>query len=208
MPALIALLLLSLPLLAQYQGKPAAAPPESLNAATRALLSDSGMQVVNAKGETAMQFWFRKEAPEKAPQGESNATLSDYAHGVFLGVVQVTGEQISDRRGDRIAPGLYMLRLSFHPEDGAHQGVATQRDFLILTKADTDTDPAATPAFMPLMKMAQAASGTNHPLSLSCWQQDNEFTAGLAKHGESDFVLQTKVGDLPLAIIVIGRHEG
>jgi len=208
MRAFIAFLLLSLPLLSQYQGKPAATPPESLNAATRALLSDTGVQVVNAKGETAMQFWFRKEAPAKAPHNESNATLSDYAHGTFLGVVQVTAEQISDRRGDRIAPGLYMLRLSFHPEDGAHQGVATQRDFLILTKADQDTDPAATPGFVPLMKMAQAASGTNHPLSLSCWQQDNEFTAGLSKHGESDYVLQTKVGDLPLAIIVIGRHEG
>ncbi len=192
---------------AQYQARSGGAPPSTLPEAVRATLVDSGVQVVSAKGDAAMQFWFRKEPPKKAPSGESGATLSDYAHGTFFGVVQV-GDGVNDRRGDRVAPGLYALRLSAYPEDGAHQGVAPQRDFFILTKAETDTDPNATPGFLALMKMAQVASGRNHPMSLSCWKQESDFTAGISKMGESDIVLQVKVGDLPLGIIVMGKHEG
>jgi hypothetical protein len=59
-----------------------------------------------------------------------------------------------------------------------------------------------------LMKMARETSGRNHPMSLSCWKQDTDFQPGVSKSGESDYVLQVKVGDLPLAIIVAGKHEG
>lgn len=192
---------------AQYQARPGGAVPSSLPETIRTTLADAGTQVVTAKGDTVMQFWFRKDAPAKAPSGESGATLADYAHGTFFGVVQIA-DNVNDRRGDRIPAGVYLLRLSAYPEDGAHQGVSPQRDFLVLTKADADTDPKATPGFVSLMKMARDASGRSHPMTLSCWKQESDFAAGLAKSGESDFVLQVKVGDLPLAIIVLGKHEG
>jgi hypothetical protein len=100
-----------------------------------------------------------------------------------------------------------VMRLSFHPVDGAHQGVATQRDFLILTPL-SDSDAAAVPDFAALMQLAKKASGTNHPLSMSCWKQDQDFSPGLHTAGENDTVLHARVGGVQLAIIIAGRHEG
>ena len=51
------------------------------------------------------------------------------------------------------------------------------------------------------------ASGTPHPLVFSVWKVDSNFKPGIAQEGETDWVLQTKVGDLPMAIIVEGKVE-
>jgi hypothetical protein len=99
------------------------------------------------------------------------------------------------------------LRLSYHPVNGDHQGVAPQRDFLVLTPAAIDTDPAAMPDFETLMNWSKKASGTPHPAVLSMWKVDDGFAAGFSKMGE-DWVLQTKVAETPIAIILIGKAEG
>jgi hypothetical protein len=186
------------------QGVPA---PAEAPASLREAITSPGVKVLTAAGETYMEFWFNAKPMSAAAKEETGATLDRVQHGAFAGVVRV-GKNVNDRRGDRIPAGLYVLRLSFHPVDGAHQGVATQRDFLILTKVASDTSAAATPAFTELMQLAKEASGTNHPLSLSCWKQDQEFSPGLHAAGENDTVLQVNVGGVQLAIIIAGRHEG
>jgi hypothetical protein len=165
------------------------------------------MKIVTASGEPYLEFWFVEKALPASSKEESGATLTGVQHGAFIGLVRV-GKNVNDRRGDRIRPGVYALRLSFHPVDGAHQGVATQRDFLVLTPAATDSDPAASPAFADLMKLAKAASGANHPLSLSCWKQDQDFSPGLGSAGENDTVLQVRIGGTAVVIIIAGRYEG
>ena len=79
---------------------------------------------------------------------------------------------------------------------------APQRDFLVLSPAATDKDLNSTPAFDALMDMSRKASGTPHPAVLSFSKADTD-TLGLTKQGE-DWVLQTKLGDTTIAVIVVG----
>jgi hypothetical protein len=55
------------------------------------------------------------------------------------------------------------------------------------------------------MDMSRKAGGTPHPAVLSFWRVENDFKPGIAAQ-ESDQVLQTKIGDVPIAVIVAGRN--
>jgi hypothetical protein len=129
------------------------------------------------------------------------------AQGTLVGVLRFPGAG-ADRRGQTIKAGLYTMRYSQYPVDGAHQGVAPQRDFLLLTPVSNDPDPNATPGFDDLVKMSTRASGTPHPAVLSIEQPGGTKFPELTKEGERDWVLNVKVGELPLAIIVAGKYEG
>jgi hypothetical protein len=86
--------------------------------------------------------------------------------------------------------------------------VAPQRDFALLTPTAEDKDPAALPNFQTLVEWSRKASGTPHPATLSIWKADTDFKPGFEKQGENDWVLQTKIGDTPVAIILIGQAAG
>jgi hypothetical protein len=121
-----------------------------------------------------------------------------------MGVVRFPAKYM-DRRGQSIQPGVYTMRFSFYPENGDHQGAAPQRDFLVLSRVAEDKDANATPTFEALMEMSRKASGTPHPLVLSMWKQDPAaFKPGVAAEGESDQVLQLKIGSTPISVIVAG----
>jgi hypothetical protein len=92
------------------------------------------------------------------------------------------------------------------PQDGDHLGVSPNVDFAVMVPAAADTDPAATPKFSELMNMSRKASGTPHPavLSLSAPSQASAAPA-IAKEGEHDWVVSSKIGDLALAITVVGQ---
>jgi hypothetical protein len=182
------------------------AVPADAPASLRSAVSGVGVKVLNASGETSLEFWFATQPLPMVDKGEEGATLNQVRHGALIGLVRV-GKNVNDRRGDRIAAGLYAMRLSFHPVDGAHQGIAPQRDFLVLTKPESDSDASATPAFGELMQLAKQGTGMGHPLSFSCWSQDQEFAPGLHAAGENDTVLHVVVGKTQFAIIVAGRYE-
>ncbi|HUS05851.1 MAG TPA: hypothetical protein VMZ52_06135 [Bryobacteraceae bacterium] len=180
---------------------PAGAPP-----AFPDLLQKDGIKVMDGK-KMVCELWFRSTAPSGPKSAEDNVSLPTIPQGALLGVIRFT-EKFSDRRGQSIAPGTYTLRYSMFPQNGDHQGVAPQRDFLLLTPVAEDKDPAATPKFDALVAMSRKASGTPHPAVLSFWKQESDFKAGIAQQGEHDWVLQTKLGDLPVAVIVVGKAEG
>jgi hypothetical protein len=115
----------------------------------------------------------------------------------------------ADRRGQVIPAGVYTLRYSLFPVDGAHSGVAPQRDFALLTPLAADPDPAAKPAFDDLVKMSGKASGTPHPAVLSLETPPAGATApSVVKEGEHDWTLTLKAGDVTFSIIVVGKSEG
>lgn len=189
----------------QYSAKPAGAPPSELAPAIAAELQQQGIQVVSDDGKVYCEVWLRAKAPQGPEAAEQNVMLKTIPHGALLGVIRYaqTGK---DRRGIAIKPGLYTLRFSYYPEDGAHMGVEPNRDFLILSPASEDTDPQATPGFNQLMDMSRKASGTNHPASLPLWRVDSNFNEGFAQVGE-DWVWSTKLGDIPVSIILIGINQ-
>jgi len=189
---------------AQYRMEPAGAPPSEVGPAIREALQKEGARIAGPQG-VVCEVWFRTGAP-KAPNSEQNVSFTDIPHGTLLGVIRFP-VQGADRRGQPLRPGVYTMRLSFYPVDGAHQGIAPTRDFLLLAPAAGDTDLNATPNFQQLVDMSRKASGTQHPAALNIWRPDETGPAALKQEGE-DWVFYSTIGDRPIALIVVGTFHG
>jgi hypothetical protein len=196
--------LLATATLADYKIEPAPSLPPDLSPAFGTLLQKEGVKVVGENGVFA-ELWLRSSAPSGSGVEAPGVSLPSVPHGAFLGVIRFPANG-ADRRGQSIKPGVYTLRYSHLPQDGDHLGVAPNLDFAVMVPAAIDKDPAANPKFDELMNMSRKASGTPHPvvLSLSAPSQASAAPA-IAKEGEHDWVVSTKIGELPLAITVVGQ---
>jgi hypothetical protein len=190
----------------QYKIEPAGPPPSELSAGMRDALQKDGIKVVGPNGSLVCELWFRTQAPSGPASTEQGVSLPTIPHGSLLGALRFpNGGQ--DRRGFSIKAGVYTLRYSLYPPDGNHQGVAPQRDFLLLTPAGDDSNVNATPSFDELVKMSAKSTGGTHPGVLSIWKDDPGTAQGITQDGE-DWVLHTKIGVLPIAMIVVGTFQG
>jgi hypothetical protein len=200
MRTLAAFFVCSLAAFAQYKPEPAGAPPAEVAPAIAQVMQKAGTKITN-NGAAYCEIWFRTDKPSGPKAAEENITLA-LPQGALLGVIRFTGNG-SDRRGQTIKAGVYTLRYGIMPVNGDHQGAAPQRDFLLMTPAADDKDLSSLPNFEALVAMSRKASGTPHPAVLSFWKADAD-KPGFSKQGESDWVLQTKFDDTPIAIILIG----
>ncbi len=187
-----------------YKLDKASAPPGDLPPAIAQALAPDGAKVVGPSGPVC-EIWWRKDIPQ-GKVSEENVSFTDIAHGTLMGVIRYLAPA-QDRRGQKLNPGVYTMRLSFFPVDGAHQGVSQTRDFLLLTPAAEDTDVNATPTYAQLVAMSKKAAGTNHPAVLNVWKSDSAGPAELKKEGE-DWILTGTAGGRPVSLIVIGVHQG
>jgi len=209
MTRLTALLLVALPGLVQecfaqnYKLEAISAAP-AVPSAYASVIDAQGYRVVGPSGPWC-EVWFRKSIPTGAKSGDE-AIVLPIAQGTLIGVIRLP-VQFADRRGQVIKPGLYTMRYSNFPVDGAHQGVAPQRDFALLTPIASDADPAATPDFGTLVDMSRK-SGTAHPAVLSLETPAGTTFPAVAKEGEKDWTLSAKVGSLTLSIILVGQAGG
>ncbi len=185
----------------QYKAEPAGAPPSELAAGIRSAMQQQGLKV-SGNGIT-VEVWFCSTEPAGPKSTEQDVTLPNIPQGALVGALRVTGNY-SDRRGQTIKPGVYTLRYSNYPVNGDHQGVAPQRDFLLLVPAANDSDPAATPNFDALVAMSKKASGTPHPAVLSCWKSDDGTKPGLSQSGDTDWVVNGSLGKDMISLIVVG----
>ncbi len=189
-------------LFAAYTVEPAGGPPAEVAEGIGSELEAEGHRILDG-GEVYAEFWFRKSSVESPDTREPiDVSWGSVPHGTLIGVARFPHE-VEERRGQRIDPGVYTLRFSYYPVDGAHQGVEPSRDFLILSPAAEDTDINATPDFDTLMAISRKVSGTTHPAGLAVWKNDFDWEAGLTEMGE-DLVLNTKVGDTEISLIVKG----
>lgn len=190
----------------EYAAQPGGEPPSELAPAVAAELQGAGTKIVSGDGKEFAEIWLRKSAPEGAESGEVDVTWTTMPHGALLGAIRFPSEA-ADRRAQKIAAGVYTLRFSYYPIDGAHMGVEPSRDFLILTPAADDQDPNAAPSFDELMQWSRKASNSNHPAALAMWKSDMDWEEGFAKLGEHDWVLSAKIGEAQVSIILIGTNE-
>ena len=174
--------------------------PRNWLATSRTVLDKSGF-AISGNGSPYCEIWFRARAPQGRASGERNVTLPSIPFGALVGTIHFDGEG-SDRRGQTIQSGWYTLRYGVMPSNEDHQGASPQRDFLLLTPAADDRDPDSTPNFDTLVGMSRKASGTRHPAVLSLWKADSD-APGFSQQGD-DWVLQTRLGDIPIAVILIG----
>jgi hypothetical protein len=206
MKKLSPLLVLSASLaLAQYKMEPAGAPPADLAPAFASTLQQQGVKILGVGGSVYCEVWFRTQAPS-GPKSTDDAVTLSIPQGTLLGVIRLAGPA-QDRRGQSLKAGTYTLRYSQYPVNGDHQGVAPQRDFALLVRTSDDADPSATPGFDALVALSAKASGTPHPAVLSLWNSTSDKFPNFSKQGDRDWVLDTKFGDLPISIILVGKAE-
>ena len=188
----------------EYKLEPITSAPTGVPAAYASLLDSKGYRIQGASG-TWCEIWFRKSIPTGAKPGDQAITLP-IAQGTFLGILRFPGKG-ADRRDQTLNAGIYTMRYSDYPVDGAHQGVAPQRDFALLTPIANDPDPNATPDFDKLVAQSKTC-GTAHAAVLSMEPPSGTTFPALTKEGDHDWALAVKVGDLPLAVIVAGAYQG
>jgi len=175
-----------------------------LPGAYASVVDSNGYRVVGSSGPLC-EIWFRKSIP-MGPKSSDPAIVFPIVQGTLIGVIRLPSAG-SDRRGQALKPGLYTMRYSDFPVDGAHQGVAPQRDFALLTPIANDPDPAATPDFDKLVAQSKT-SGTAHAAVMSLEPPSGDTFPSVTKEGETDWSLAVKVGGQPIAIIVAGTAGG
>jgi hypothetical protein len=206
MKNLFPLLVLSASLaFAQYKMEPAGAPPTDLAPAFASALQQQGVKILSPGGSVYCEVWFRTQVAS-GPKSTDDAVTLSIPQGALLGVIRFAGPA-QDRRGQSLKAGTYTLRYSQYPVNGDHQGVAPQRDFALLVRISDDTDPGATAGFDALVALSAKASGTPHPAVLSIWKSSSDKFPNFSKQGDHDWVLDTKVGDVPISIILAGKVE-
>ena len=188
-----------------YKLEPLATAAPGLPSAYAAAIQAQGVRINGASGAWC-EVWLAKSLPVGAKPDDATISFG-IAQGTLLGVIRFPGKG-ADRRGQVIPAGVYTLRYSMFPVDGAHSGVAPQRDFALLTPLAADPDPAAKPAFDDLVKISGKASGTPHPAVLSLETPPAGAAApSLVKEGEHDWTLTVKAGDITFTMIVAGKFE-
>jgi hypothetical protein len=188
----------------EYKLEAIATAAPDLPAAYASVIDSKGYRIVGPSGPWC-EIWFRKTITAGPKPSDAAITLP-IVQGTLLGILRFPGKG-ADRRDQAIKAGVYTMRYSDYPVDGAHQAVAPQRDFALLTPLANDTNPSATPDFEKLVEQSKS-SGTSHPVVLSLEPPSGTTFPALSKEGEHDVVLNVKVGDLPLAVIVVGKAEG
>jgi len=185
----------------EYKLEPISTAAPGLPAAYSALIETTGYRVIGPKGPWC-EVWLRKSIPVGAKSGDA-AIVLPIAQGTLLGILRFPGNG-QDRREQQLKAGVYTMRYSNYPVDGAHQGVAPQRDFTLLTPIANDADPAATPEFAKLVEMSKT-SGNPHP-AVFLLQAGSGAAPSVKKQGE-DVVLNVKSGDLGIGLVVVGKAE-
>jgi hypothetical protein len=185
----------------QYKADKAGPLPPEVAPGIAQVLEKSGFRITN-NGAKYCEVWFRAELPRAAGSKEPNVTLPNIPVGTLVGVIRFNAPGL-DRRGQSIAPGVYLLRYGIMPDNEHHEGAAPHRDFLLLTPAGEDQDPNATPNFDALVALSRKASRTPHPAVLSFWKADTD-APGFWQQGDTDWVLQAKLGDTPIDLIIAG----
>ena len=180
-------------------------PPEIAPGIAQALVKTGFL--ISKQGMAYCEIWLRASIPSgssRTARGEAapNVTLPDIPQGTLLGLIRFDGTGL-DRRGQTIQPGVYTLRYGIMPMNDTHQGAAPQRDFLLLAPAAEDRDPNLAPNFDTLLAMSRKASHSAHPAVLSFWKAASD-SPGFSQQGDSDWVLEAKIGDIPIDIIVAG----
>jgi hypothetical protein len=162
------------------------------------------VKILAPGGAQFCEIWIAKSVPAGSASTEQDVTLPTVPVGAVVGAIKFPAKG-ADRRGQIIQPGTYLLRYVIMPVNGAHLGAAPQRDFAALTPVAIDKG-APTATLEQVIAMSTKVSGTSHPavFSLAPGTGKVDFT----KEGDHDWTLNTKLGELPVAIILVGKAEG
>jgi hypothetical protein len=168
------------------------AVPVELAAPVKALLAAGGARV--KVGAVTLDFWWVKGLPAKAAAAPSWAEVEE---SVLVGAVRVDATY-RDVRGRTIKPGLYTLRFGIQPQNGDHLGVTPFREFLLLSPAASDKDPAPV-GHDGVIDLSKETVGISHPAVLSMNPPvTKDAPLSTIKHAEEN--LEGIVFEVPLTV--------
>jgi hypothetical protein len=169
------------------------APPKELAEPIQALLSERALQILDTKGELALEFWLRKELPVKATEAQvkNGLTYREVAESTLIGAVRIA-KPFTDYRKQKINPGIYTLRLGYQPMDGDHMGTAPHTEFCLLSPAAEDRSPDIMEP-KPLHVMS-AKTTNSHPGVLLLFPAKDVGEPKLVSKGEGNWALSFKQG--------------
>jgi hypothetical protein len=168
--------------------------PAEVAAPLAAKLAAGGVRAT-ANGAT-ITFWFVKDLPA--------ASWADVPEGTLVGAVKLDAD-VRDIRGHVMKAGVYTLRYGIQPANDDHFGVSPFRDFLLLSPAAIDKDPAAL-GHDGTIALSRQTIGGKHP---AVWSIDPPAAkeAPLAIYttelGHKSLIVE--VGRLKFGIVLIGR---
>src|SRR5256885_471438 len=106
--------------------------PTEIAAPVAAKVAPGGVRAT-ANG-TTITFWWAKDLP--------GASWADVPEGTLVGAVKLDVD-VKDIRGHVMKAGVYTLRYAVQPATDDHFGVSPFRDFLLVSPAAVDKDPAS-----------------------------------------------------------------
>ncbi len=199
-------LLLALPLAAaDFSTEPGVALPDAVPAGVKALVNPAGITVKGPDGKVNAEYWVRKAPFEGDPASGFGIRMKTIPEGALIGVVNFP-DGGHDFREQSVPAGVYTMRYALHPEDGNHMGVASSRDFAVLTPIDKDTEPAKNIAFNDLVALAKTV-GNPHPTIVRLEMADSSDTPHLWQDDSEHWVLDLDVSGEPVGFVVHGHSE-
>ena len=129
--------------------------PAELSAAIAGTISSGSVRA--SVGANTLTFWFVKQLPA--------AAWSEIKEGTLVGAVKID-KDFRDIRGRVVKAGTFTLRYGIQPANGDHLGVSPYREFLLLSPAGLDKDPAPR-GHDGTVELSKEAIGGSHPAVLS-----------------------------------------
>jgi hypothetical protein len=168
--------------------------PSEIAAAVAAKVAPGGVRA-NAAGAT-ITFWFVNDLP--------GASWAEVPEGTLVGAVKLDADT-RDIRGRMMKAGVYTLRYGIQPKTDDHFGISPFRDFLLLSPAAEDTDPA-TRSHDATVELSTHTLGGKHPAVLSIdppAAKDAPLSVYTTDLGHKSLIVE--VGKLKFGIVLIGR---
>jgi hypothetical protein len=186
-------------------------PPKELSEAIRKTLAPTCVQVNDAKGSLLMELWFTKELTVKATEAQikNGLTYREVPISTIVGAVRFA-KPYTDYRKQKIAAGVYTLRIAAQPQDGDHMGTAPYSEFCLLSPA---ADDQKTDLLEPKdLHELSAKSTESHPGVMLLFPAKPTKEAKIEDKGMGHQVLTiqlpTKSGELkatlPIGLVVVG----
>ena len=148
-----------------------------------------------AAGAT-ITFWWVADLP--------GASWAEVPEGTLVGAVKLDADT-RDIRGRMMKAGVYTLRYGIQPKNDDHFGISPFRNFLLLSPAAIDTDPA-TRDHDATVELSTHTLGGKHPAVLSIDPpagKDAPFSIYRTDLGHKSLIVE--VGKLKFGIVLIGR---
>jgi hypothetical protein len=168
--------------------------PSELAAPVATKLAPGGVRAT-ANGAT-ITFWWVADLP--------GATWAEVPEGTLVGAVKLEADG-RDIRGRVLKAGVYTLRYGVQPVTDDHFGVSPFRNFLLLSTAANDKDPAARD-HDATVELSALTLGGKHPAVWSidpAAAKDAPLSVYTTDLGHKSLIIE--VGKLKFGIVLIGR---